>query len=395
MFINARKFRLLRTILVCRVPGQCLHLLYNGFRGINLSGWPEVYKEEQRKHDQANYARRFEVQHKQIFGGFNRVVETGFRSRKGKLFRSARLQQQMEERKRSRIIRLSDVTILPKVGGQAGKTIVGTLKVCGNEFVYITTGIHVHLNFDNIKYSFVRLGDERIPPLLCFHLRDPISVGTGMTRDIQFHLVHCPTGRKRFVQDSDKAEQEKKEIRVGEHNIGLNNFVDEVRQQLTLQLKPPCRFEEIDKDYEFYGVLPSKTSVRFTLTYFSLVVFEETHFFVVPLRDIEVVNLALLRPGEFDMTVMCQNFQVDSVLEINSIPLKSLAAIKCRLNDGFVKYYVNNEKPDWKSIVKDIAYFPAKFMENGGWDHFELEDSHTFVYYKETDIDPMLVTLEG
>ncbi|KAI3837476.1 hypothetical protein MKX03_019644, partial [Papaver bracteatum] len=113
-----------------------------------------------------------------------------------------------------------------------------------------------------------------------------------------------------------------------------------------------------------------------------------TPFVVVPLCDIEIVNLALLRPGEIDMTVIFQDFKEENVLEINSIPLKSLAGMKHLLNFGNVKYYVNAEKPDWKSMVKDRADSPKKFMENGEWDYSKFEDSLTYAYYKETEFDP-------
>ncbi|KAI3858755.1 hypothetical protein MKX03_033708 [Papaver bracteatum] len=177
-------------------------------------------------------------------------------------------------------------------------------------------------------------------------------------------------------------------------NEDLKSFVDKVRERWNFQLNPPCLFEELEKEFEFDGVLPSKASASFALTSFSLVVLEETHFVVVPLCDIDIVNLAWIIHGEIDMVVICQDFKVDNVLEINSIPLTSLPRIKHRLNDGLVKYYVNAAKPDWKSIVKDIVDFPAKFMENGGWDYYNLEDYYTLAYYKETDVDLVLAALE-
>lgn len=62
---------------------------------------------------------------------------------------------------------------------------------------------------------------------------------------------------------------------------------------------------------------------------------------MVDLDDIEIVNLARLRPGEIDMTVIFKDFTRD-LLQIGSIPLYSLDYIKRCLNFGGVKYYEND-----------------------------------------------------
>ncbi|KAI3973907.1 hypothetical protein MKX01_030483 [Papaver californicum] len=398
MYLDARRFGTLRKIMIDWYPLQCRHLLFKGFKGINLSDWPEIYREEQRKHDQAKRALRFKVTHQRRFlnvqcsksDSFDGKYGMLFKLREGRLrgsedgsYSSRLLPQQIE--KLSRVISLTDVMILPKVGGQGGETIVGTLEAHASKFVYTASTISMNFHFDNIKNSFFRLGDKRMPPLLHFHLRDPIIVGTEKAKDIYFHLVHCPLG-KSSDQDSDKIEK-KKRIRVGGNDEDLKNFVDEVCDRWASQFKPPFLFEEQDKEYEFYGVLPSKASAGFAVTLFSFIGLGETPIVVVPLRDIEIVHLALLRPGEIDMTVIFQDFKADNVLEISSIPLKSLSAIKDCLNEGLVKYYVNAEKQDWKTIVGGIADSPFEFMKNGGWDYFKLEDSHTYAYYSDTGTD--------
>ncbi|KAI3875512.1 hypothetical protein MKX03_002398, partial [Papaver bracteatum] len=206
------------------------------------------------------------------------------------------------------------------------------------------------------------------------------------TKDIQFQLVQCPAGQKRSGHYSDKIEKEER-IRDGGRNQDLKNFVFKVEDQWTSH-GSPCFFEKIEKDYEFYGVFPSKAPAAFALTLYSLIVLAETPFVVVPLGDIEIVNLALLRPGEIDMTVVLQDFKED-VIEINSIPLEALVAIAQTI--CHVQYYVNAEKPDWKSIVKGRADFPKKFIENGAWDYFKLEDS---AYYMETESNKLTISKE-
>lgn len=52
------------------------------------------------------------------------------------------------------------------------------------------------------------------------------------------------------------------------------------------------------------GIGPSKAWSVFGLTSFSLVGLVDTPFFVVELRDIEIVNLAKLEPEKIHMTVV-------------------------------------------------------------------------------------------
>ncbi|KAI3898768.1 hypothetical protein MKW92_032190, partial [Papaver armeniacum] len=69
-------------------------------------------------------------------------------------------------------------------------------------------------------------------------------------------------------------------------------------------------------------------------------VLADTAPFLVKTRDIEIVHLANLRPGEVEMTVVFRDFKRD-LLQINSVPLDSLDDIKARLDRGYVKYYAN------------------------------------------------------
>ncbi|KAI3953385.1 hypothetical protein MKW92_014259 [Papaver armeniacum] len=279
---------------------------------------------------------------------------------------------------KERVISLTDVLIiLPKLEeGQGGESIAaGTLETHVNGFIYTASNYRKHFYFHDIKKSFFRLGDKKMPPLLHFQLHVPFMKGIENTKDIEFHLVQCPLRQKQLI------EEEKQISWDGGHNERLKNFVDKVYLRWSSLHHSPCLFHELEKNYEFYGVFSSKASA-FVLTSHDLIVLLKTPFTVFPLRDVDFVNLALLRSGEIDMTVIFQDYsKEDSVLEINSIPLKALASIKDCLNDGYVKYYVNTKELEWKAILKDITDFPQKFIENGGWDYFELEDSKTLANY--------------
>ncbi|XP_026436118.1 FACT complex subunit SPT16-like [Papaver somniferum] len=290
--------------------------------------------------------------------------------------------------KKDQVIRLTDVMILPNVGGQGGKreTITGTLEVHVNGFIYTASGFRKHFYFDDIKSCFFQLGGERGTPLLHFHLHAPLKKRTEKTKDIEFHLVKSLRGQnrpKRSDHDSNKIEKGKQNSSDDER---LKKFVDQVHARWISLPISPSLFDEIEKEYE--GVIYWKGSTVSSDTAFALTSYDliflvgpslelPTPFTVFPLRDIEIVNLALLEPGKIDMTVIFRDFNEENVLEVKSIALESLADIKERLNYGNVKYYVNTKQLDWKDTVKDIADFPEKFIRRGGWDKFELEDRHT------------------
>ncbi|KAI3960866.1 hypothetical protein MKW92_014825 [Papaver armeniacum] len=97
------------------------------------------------------------------------------------------------------------------------------------------------------------------------------------------------------------------------------------------------------------------------------------------MEDIEIVNLARIRPEEIDMTIVSKNF---NLLHINSIPLDSLDCIRRILDGWSVKFYENNLNLNWGSIMKNIEENPEGFIRKGGWDAYELEDKATLRYYK-------------
>ncbi|KAI3924964.1 hypothetical protein MKW92_045367, partial [Papaver armeniacum] len=92
------------------------------------------------------------------------------------------------------IIKLTNVRICPKVGGQGGKTIMGTLEAHVNGFRYKTSIAHPHIDvvYENIKCPFFRAGDHEIPPLLHLHLHNQIMLGTEETNNINFQLESTP-----------------------------------------------------------------------------------------------------------------------------------------------------------------------------------------------------------
>ncbi|XP_026454771.1 FACT complex subunit SPT16-like isoform X2 [Papaver somniferum] len=263
------------------------------------------------------------------------------------------------------IIKLTNVTICPKVGGQGGKIIMGTLEAHVNGFRYKTSGAHPYIDvvYENIKCPFFRAGEHEIPPILHLHLHNQIMLGTEETNDINFQLDST------LVQTDDR-------------NKDLQDFVDKVADLWESEPVVINYFES--PEYEFHGFFPTGARAVFALTLFFLVELVETNPIVVKLDEIEIVNLAQLRPNEIDMTVVFKDFSRD-VLQINSIPLELLADIKHRLTCSNVKYYQNERKLNWNEEVKKFRDSPEKFIMDGGWESLDLEagDASKCFYWEE------------
>lgn len=275
--------------------------------------------------------------------------------------------------KESRLIKLSDITI--HLDGGRYRETTGTLEAHVNGFRYSTFSANFQLDFMyyDIKHSFFQVDEEKMMPLLHLHFYDDIMVGTEKTKNIQFHFVHTLAGRKRYVDGSDKIEEENQKRDMGIVK-DFRKFVYEVEAiwdslpKVMLPIDPPVR------RCEFHGVPHSKTMSVFAVTMFCLIQLAETPFVVVTLSEIEIVNLAQVGAGQIDMTVVFKDFRPD-LLKIRSIALASLTGIKKWLNIADVKYYENNEYDGWETMGKEITDDPKKFIDNGGWEFLNPDEA--------------------
>ncbi|KAI3909330.1 hypothetical protein MKW92_050466 [Papaver armeniacum] len=253
------------------------------------------------------------------------------------------------ERKKDRVTKITNLTILPKLvgAGQDGENITGSLEAHVGRFRYTTSrpDFCVDFRYDDLKSAFYQVGDDRVPPLLHFNLHHYIVVGTEKTKQIQFHLMP-----KTFPSDLKKIEKNDELSTNSDRNLELMEFV----KRVVREWRAAIVFEEVEKMHEFHGVFPSKGSSAFALTFSSLVGLLEEPFIVVRLREVELVYLAQVSPDEIGMTLVYEDYNRE-VLQINSIPLKSVARIKAYLGLRHVKYFENNEKQNWKSIMEGSA----------------------------------------
>ncbi|MCL7051335.1 hypothetical protein MKW94_010715 [Papaver nudicaule] len=273
--------------------------------------------------------------------------------------------------KETNVITLTGLRIFPKVGERG----VGTLEVHVNGFYYRTSTPDFCFSFlwADVKQAFFRIGDEKMPPLLHFHLYHCVKVGTEKRRNIQFRLVQNVAGQKRSYSDSDN---------IHDSNKDLKHFVDSVREKWRyIPVVHCCAFVqgEVCKADEFQGNRPSKAPTVFGMTFTALVGLVDEPFVMLELKDIKIVNLRL-KPVEIHMTIVFHDFKREPV-EINSIPIDKLNLIKDRCNYAGVKYYVNDYDIDqWSLFVKLMADYTAGRSP----DWFQLESPETKPFYEHT-----------
>ncbi|KAI3984329.1 hypothetical protein MKX01_011283 [Papaver californicum] len=336
------------------------HLLLKRLQGIDLSNNPEIYREEKHRYDQARLTCWLKVVDERRLLGIksSKANSSDKKSGRGFMLKEIRLSSQLQMEEEHGIIRLT-------------------------ELIYMASSFRMHFILTILKNLSSDTGTKGCRLSFTFTSHHPIMMGPEKTRDIEFHLVQCSLGQKRYAHDSDKIEKEK-QSRDGGHNEDLKNFVDKVDARWKSQRRSPYMFEELE-EYEFYGVVSSKASA-FALTLYNLIVLVEKPFVVVPLSEIEI----------FFLTVIFQDFKVDNVLEINSIPLKSLARIKhLKGIADFPKKFIDG-LADCNTLVyyKEATDFPEKFIVNGGWDYVKFEDSDVSACHKEIALGPECVQMK-
>ncbi|PIA25218.1 hypothetical protein AQUCO_12200003v1 [Aquilegia coerulea] len=258
-------------------------------------------------------------------------------------------------------LRLPDLWIRPSFGGR-GRKLSGTLEA---------------------HHAFFQPAEKEMITLLHFHLHNHIMVGNRKTKDVQFYVevmdvVQTLGGSRRSAHDSDEIEEEQRERdRKNRINLDFQNFVNKVSdlwgqphlRELDLEFDVPYR------DLGFHGV-PYKASAFIVPTSSCLVELVENPFLVITVSEIEIVNLERVGLGQksFDMAIVFKDFKRD-ILRIDSIPSTSLDNVKDWLDTTDLKYYESRLNLNWKSILQNITDNPEQFLEEGGWEVFNMEAS--------------------
>lgn len=90
----------------------------------------------------------------------------------------------------------------------------------------------------------------------------------------------------------------------------------------------------------------------------------EPPYTVVPLGDVEIVNLERVgfNGKTFDLVVVFKDFDQE-VLMIGSIPAQSLDDIKNWLTTQDIKFFESKLNLQWKQILKTIVADPDEFLQ--------------------------------
>ncbi|KAI8465881.1 MAG: global transcription factor [Monoraphidium minutum] len=281
-----------------------------------------------------------------------------------------------------RVYRLPDLWVRPGLGGR-GRKIPGALEAHANGFRYMNPkGEGIDVMYRNIRHAFFQPAEKEMVTILHFHLNDPIMMGNKKTKDVQFYaevmdVVQTLDGGRRAMHDPDELEEEQREReRRNKINADFGQFVKRVQElwekdypDLNLEFDIPFR------ELAFDGV-PHRSTVTVMPTVNCIVELTEMPFTVVPLEDIEVVNLE--RVGfnlkNFDMAIVFKDFSRD-VLRIDAIPTKKLDTIRDWLVSVKIKYFESKLNLSWKPILKSIMEDPQGFVEQGGWDFLNMDKS--------------------
>jgi nucleosome binding factor SPN SPT16 subunit len=95
-----------------------------------------------------------------------------------------------------------------------------------------------------------------------------------------------------------------------------------------------------------------------------LVQLVEPPYTVVPLADVEIINLERVgfNGKTFDLVVIFKDFARDTLM-VGSIQTQSLDDIKNWLTTQDIKFFESKLNLQWKQILKTIVADPEQFME--------------------------------
>ena len=120
--------------------------------------------------------------------------------------------------------------------------------------------------------------------------------------------------------------------------------------------------------------MPARSTAFVMPTVNCLVELTEMPFTVIPLAEVNLVNLE--RVGfnlrNFDMIFVWKDFNKD-VARIDSVPSHSLETIKDWMSSIEMKFFESKVNLNWKTILKTIKDDPEGFVDGGGWNFLDAD----------------------
>jgi nucleosome binding factor SPN SPT16 subunit len=276
------------------------------------------------------------------------------------------------DQQRGAFASLKEVQLRPSVHRRKA---VGKLSAHVNGFRYKDNlSNRVDITYSNIKHAFFAPADNTISVVIHFELKNAIIVGKKgkPTTYVQVYVDVIDSSQDvggSRNNDADGLLEEQQERRNRSRwNDKFHKFVKHVETYLSKTPdQPTLEFDIPYKELQFKGV-PNKETVEVTPTVHALVALTDNPPCVIPLEDIEIVNLERVsyELKNFDMAVVYKDLK-KAPTTIFAIPMKQLDNIKKWLERCEILYYTSRQNILWKNVMKTIVADPKGFYEDGGW----------------------------
>ncbi|OAG29912.1 hypothetical protein NEDG_01459 [Nematocida displodere] len=222
--------------------------------------------------------------------------------------------------------------------------------------------------FTNVKHMFYQPGAAESPTLIHFKLHTPISILERKTVDIQFFrdclssTVHDTRKirNRHGGDDAEMYEEEEEERLRQEVNDTFLAFAEKISLQSRIILEEPL-------SKGFFGV-PHRQSVLIQPTSECIVNLTEFPFFILPLKDIEILNFERRVSGvtTCDMVFILKD-KTKAPVYLHSVASSDVAWLMDFFDSKNICFMETKVNIQWSNVLKSILANPVAFYEGGAW----------------------------
>ncbi|EHY65827.1 hypothetical protein NERG_01434 [Nematocida ausubeli] len=253
---------------------------------------------------------------------------------------------------------------------------MGTKKNVANTVELHKNGLRYHskqagnvdILFTKIKHMFLQPGAAESPSLLHFRLHTPITIADKKTTDVQFfrdcvaNAVHDTrkTGSRAGGEEAEIYEEEEEERIREEINDAFYDFAVCVSEKSRVILEEP-----VSKG--FFGV-PHRQSVFIQPTSECLINLTEFPFFVLPFKDIEILNFERRVSGvtTSDLVFVLKD-KTKTPVHVHGVSAMSVPWLMDFFDSKNICFTETKVNIQWNNVLKSILNDPVAFYEGGAW----------------------------